>query len=482
MAKKDTIRALKRRGVKDELANKLADEGYLLGDVKSASAEDLTEIMSEEEAKEVVKQVGKKPKKKSKSKKKKKKKKEKEPEPEDITIPEKFDELTGVAKKLDEMSEKKGYNIPRSIIEDASEKIEKEDVDESDYDMIIDMINERYQNRKVDPKESVGIVGAQSIGEPGTQMTMRTFHHAGVAEIGVTQGLPRMIEIVDARKVPSTPVMEVHLEDDIKGDRDEAKKIASKLEITRLIDIADIDLDMAETRIIIRPNMDALAEQNIDIEDVVSKLRSKRKVAGDIEIKDNVIYITIEESKFSLLHESVEQAKDTKIKGLKDVNRAIIRRMGDEFVIFTEGSNLEDCLKIDGVNVKNTSTNSPTEIYNVLGVEAARNSIIKEAKKTLNEQGLEVDIRHIMLVADMMTNEGDIKAIGRHGVSGKKTSVLARAAFEITSTHLLRAAIVGEVDRLDGVAENVIVGQPITQGTGAVQVKYTGSPKKEENK
>ena len=77
-----------------------------------------------------------------------------------------------------------------------------------------------------------------------------------------------------------------------------------------------------------------------------------------------------------------------------------------------------------------------------------------------------------MLVADVMTNEGDIRAIGRHGISGKKTSVLARAAFEITAAHLLRAAITGEVDELKGVAENIIVGQPITLGTGAVNLVY----------
>lgn len=482
MAKKDTINALKRRGVKDELAKKLADEGYLLGDVKKASVEELKELMDKEEAKEIVDQVGKKTKKKTKKKKKKKEKKKEEPEPEDITIPVKFEELSGVAKELDELCEEKGYDLPRSIIEEAASKVEEEDIGEEDYDFIIDAINRRYQNRKIDAKESAGIVAAQSIGEPGTQMTMRTFHHAGVAELGVTQGLPRMIEIVDARKVPSTPVMEVHLKDDIKIDREKAKKIASQLEITRLIDIADVDIDMTETGIVIRPDMDELAEQNIELEDIVDKLKSKRKVSGNIKIEDKTIYINIEESKFSLLHESVEEAKETKIKGLKDVNRAIIRRMGNEFVIFTEGSNLEGCLKVPGVDVEHTTTNSPTEIYNVLGVEAARNSIIKEAKKTLDEQGLDVDVRHIMLVADMMTNEGDVKAIGRHGVSGKKTSVLARAAFEITSTHLLRAAIVGEVDKLDGVAENVIVGQPITQGTGAVKIKYTGVPKDEENK
>jgi DNA-directed RNA polymerase subunit A" len=119
-----------------------------------------------------------------------------------------------------------------------------------------------------------------------------------------------------------------------------------------------------------------------------------------------------------------------------------------------------------------TTTNSVFEIYRVYGVEAARAALIHEANRTLAEQGLGVDIRHLMLVADVMTNEGDIRAIGRHGISGKKTSVLARAAFEITAAHLLRAAITGEVDELKGVAENIIVGQPITLGTGAVNLVY----------
>ncbi|MFA5311951.1 MAG: DNA-directed RNA polymerase subunit A'', partial [Methanomassiliicoccales archaeon] len=84
-----------------------------------------------------------------------------------------------------------------------------------------------------------------------------------------------------------------------------------------------------------------------------------------------------------------------------------------------------------------------------------------------------VDIRHIMLVSDLMTADGDVKAIGRHGISGRKSSVLARAAFEITAAHLLHAALTGEEDHLDGVAENIIVGQPVTLGTGAVNLVYT---------
>ncbi|MGI0067884.1 MAG: hypothetical protein ACREB9_05655, partial [Thermoplasmata archaeon] len=122
--------------------------------------------------------------------------------------------------------------------------------------------------------------------------------------------------------------------------------------------------------------------------------------------------------------------------------------------------------------------NSVFEIYRVYGVEAARVALIHEANRTLAEQGLGVDLRHLMLVADVMTNEGDIRAIGRHGISGKKTSVLARAAFEITAAHLLHAAVIGETDELKGVAENIIVGQPITLGTGAVNLIYrpTGAP------
>ncbi len=468
MAKKDTINALIRRGIDEDTATKLADKDFLLGDVKAATEGELADIVGKEKAKEVKDKVGTKPKSKKRKRKSKKKKKKKQV----FTIPDKIKPLEGTAKKLEELCEDKGYDLTREIIEDAAKTIDEKGVDEDDYEMMMELVNERYEDRQVDPWESVGILGAQSIGEPGTQMTMKTFHYAGVAEIGVTQGLPRMIEVVDARKVPSTPMMEVHIEDDIKDNRQKAKEIASKLELTRLIDIADIQIDMSDMKIMIKPDMETVEEEMIDLADVTSRLKKLRSIKGTVERDGNVISITIEDGKFSVLHETLEQAKSTKIKGLKGVKRAIIRDTGDEYVIFTEGSNLEGALKTDGVKIENTISNSPIEVYNVLGVEAARNSTIKEAMDTLKEQGLDVDIRHIMLVSDMMTNEGDVKAIGRHGISGKKTSVLARAAFEITSTHLLRAAVMGEVDALNGVAENVIVGQPITQGTGAVEVEY----------
>ena len=161
----------------------------------------------------------------------------------------------------------------------------------------------------------------------------------------------------------------------------------------------------------------------------------------------------------------------------------MIRKLGGRFVVYTEGSNLASVLQMPHVDRTRTKTNSILEIHEVLGIEAARNAIIDEASRTLEEQGLTVDRRHIMLVADLMTNDGEVKAIGRHGISGRKSSVLARAAFEITSTHLLRAAITGEMDSLEGVVENIIVGQPVTVGTGAVNLVWapamkTGSEKR----
>ncbi len=124
-----------------------------------------------------------------------------------------------------------------------------------------------------------------------------------------------------------------------------------------------------------------------------------------------------------------------------------------------------------------TITNNIHEIYEVFGIEAARNSLIKEATDTLREQGLTVDVRHIMLVADIMTVDGEVKAIGRHGISGEKASVLARAAFEVTVNHLLDAGIRGDIDELRGVTENVIIGQPIKLGTGHIDLVAKQNPR-----
>jgi DNA-directed RNA polymerase subunit A" len=158
------------------------------------------------------------------------------------------------------------------------------------------------------------------------------------------------------------------------------------------------------------------------------------------------------------------------VKGISDVTHVVIRKEGDEYILYTEGSNLQDALEVEGVNPNKIHTNNLREIYEVLGIEATRNAIIQEAMGVLNEQGMDVDVRHIILVADMMTADGTIRQIGRHGISGSKNSALARAAFEVTINHLLGAGIAGTSDPLKGITENVILGQLIPLGSGSVDL------------
>ena len=166
------------------------------------------------------------------------------------------------------------------------------------------------------------------------------------------------------------------------------------------------------------------------------------------------------------------------------IERVVIKKEKDtnEYVLYSEGTNLPEVLRIPGVDVSRTSSNHIHEVAQTLGVEAARNAIIEEASKVLDEQGLDVDIRHIMLVADLMTVSGEIRQIGRHGISGEKESVLARAAFEVTVKHLIEAAVKGEEDNLRGITENVIVGQLIPVGTGAIDLLMGQYPTQQEDK
>jgi DNA-directed RNA polymerase subunit A" len=492
MAKKDTIDALKKRKLGAKVASILADAGYTVTSLKKASFEDVTKHISREDAVRVFKKLGrdvpaaKKPtKKKATTKKKPKTEKKKKPKAK-VKIPKKI-KITPSEKEIDDLQTQMGMSLPLSIVKNLAQRIEGIKLTKKVKKDILTKLNERYERHLIDPNESAGIVSAQSIGEPGTQMTMRTFHYAGVAEINVTLGLPRLIEIVDARRVPSTPLMEIHMKKQ-NATLEDVKKIASKIEQSSLEDVSDVETDITGMRVVVRPDPDMMKEKRVtvsDLETVMKKMKGVQKVErskGETEEDEDFFTIESEKSSYKRLQKLVETVKDYKIKGIDGIHRAIIRKKGPNFVIYTEGSNLSALLEMDEIDPTKTKTNSVQEIYEVLGIEAARNAITHEASETLKEQGLTVDIRHIMLVADIMTNDGDVKAIGRHGISGRKSSVLARAAFEITSTHLLRAGIIGEEDRLDGVAENVIVGQPITLGTGAVNLIYQPAKKKGRGK
>ncbi|MEW5748029.1 MAG: DNA-directed RNA polymerase subunit A'' [Candidatus Thermoplasmatota archaeon] len=477
MTAKDATEVFVSKGVDAKTAEKLVEAGYTFTKVARANEKTLREIeklIGERKLKQVM-AAGKT---KERAPKKKKEKPLKKVKIEKKEVPAKVTRSTPFEVKLKKMVDDMGRRLPWEVLHEIAGRLDGTNVPDKHLRRILELTCDRHETHRIDPSESVGILAAQSIGEPGTQMTMRTFHYAGVAEMNVTLGLPRLIEIVDARRVPSTPIMEIHLEKAAQEDLEKVRQIASNIELTRVIDIADVETDINNMEVLVKLERRKMERKSITPEDVLKRLNKAKGLKGLAEMREGNVVIKCDEPSYKKLQRISEDTKHTPIKGIEGITRAVIRKLSGKYVVYTEGSNLEKVLEIEHVDRANTTTNSILEIFEVLGIEAARNSLIIEASKTLDEQGLTVDIRHIMLVADLMTNDGDVKAIGRHGISGRKSSVLARAAFEITSTHLLRAAITGEVDTLEGVVENIIVGQPVTVGTGAVNLVW--SPAKKE--
>jgi DNA-directed RNA polymerase subunit A" len=413
----------------------------------------------------------------------KKTEKKKEPERTFVPPPQKLEEEPKQFKMIRAEIHKllKNQFLPVSVIDGIVEKAVRDKTIKGKLKNIIKKALEEYAKNCIDPTEACGMISAQSIGEPGTQMTMRTFHYAGVAEINVTLGLPRLIEIVDARSTPSTPMMNIYLRDEYRINPDLAKEIANKIEITKLTDVADIEMDLINIVIHVKPNKKTMEKKGITLEDLLERIQSVRKLSAKIE--KETIKVTLDEPGYKVLQNINETLKNLKIKGIDGIKRVIIRKEPNEgYVIYSEGSNLKEVLDIEGVDPYRTTTNDIHAIARELGIEAARNMIIQEAYSTLSEQGLNVDMRHIMLVADVMTADGTVRAIGRHGVSGEKSSVLSRAAFEITVNHLLLASQRGESDELNGVAENIIVGQPVNLGTGAIELVMSSKKPKKKGK
>jgi DNA-directed RNA polymerase subunit A" len=362
-------------------------------------------------------------------------------------------------------------DLPLNILQTLKEDVIKAGVNKKELEEIIEKVKESYEYAKVEPCEAVGVVSAQSIGEPGTQMTMRTFHYAGVAEINVTLGLPRLIEIVDARKEPSTPTMTISVLEEYAQDRDKVRKLAWEIEATHIDQLADVTTDLLNMQLIIDLHEKTLNHRSISVDELIEKLSDKLDVQVRLsENIENQLIVNPKEPSYRELLQMAKNINSITLKGIEGVKRVVIRKDSDEYMLYTEGSQLKKVLEVEGVDISRTYTNNISEIYDVFGIEAARNAIIKEATSTLGEQGLTVDIRHIMLVSDIMCCDGEVKQIGRHGISGEKASVFARAAFEVTVNHLLDAGMRGDIDELNGVTENIIVGQPIKLGTGDVHL------------
>ncbi len=332
----------------------------------------------------------------------------------------------------------------------------------------LEKVAEALDYSRVEPGEASGIVAAQSIGEPGTQMTLRTFHFAGVRERDVTLGLPRLMELVDARKIPATPSMDIYLDKEHGASNEKAVKVAKEILFTKVGNVVDYsEVDPTEG-IKLHLSEQMMLDRDATPEEVAKVIETgKRNVQME---RGKIIRVNMENADLSMLFTLRNKVLNMKLKGIPGITRVTVVKEGDEWFIQSAGSNLGKVVAVQGVDPTRVYTNNVHEVAQVLGIEAARATLVREVMSTLDEQGLEVDIRHIFLVADLMTSKGYIQQIGRHGIAGAKSSVLARAAFEITVPTLAEAAVKGEVEDLKGVTENVIVGLPIPVGTGMIDL------------
>lgn len=345
----------------------------------------------------------------------------------------------------------------------------------------------------IPPYEAVGVVCAQSIGEPGTQMTMRTFHYAGVAE-HVPTGLPRLIELVDAKKEPKKAIIDIHLKN--PKSQSDAEKVAKDLASIFVSDIATVEDDLENLTIEVTYKEKEGKGQNVTFNMLKEALeqhapdmkvnahsillkpaKEKKKEPKKTKSGEKVEPKEKEKTTAKYVRKLTQKIKETIVRGVKGIYKAVVIKSADGYFVRAGGFNVVGASTHELVNSSKIYTNNIKEIERVYGVEAARSAIVKEIYDVMEMQKLSVDIRHVMLIADAMTNSGAITSIGRHGLSGQKVGVLGRAAFEETIKHLINASSFSEEEKLIGVTENIIVGQTVPVGTGKIKLMFKARKK-----
>ncbi|KAF4749028.1 pre-mRNA-splicing factor syf2 [Perkinsus olseni] len=370
----------------------------------------------------------------------------------------------------------------------------------------------KYRRALMEPGEAVGATSAQSIGEPATQMTLKTFHFAGVASMNVTLGVPRIKEIINAAKTISTPIISCKLEQ----DRVEAAAfmVKSKIQRTVLGDICEYIKQVYEPSgvyLIVKLCGETLRRMQLDLtmDELKEALCAKGALPGGLKIRPECIESrgklklairpagavdsrgrTLPPNPETLwfevqaLRNALPQAP---VKGLKQCSRVVVNKEEAKdgtndtiYSLLVEGYGLQDVMGIEGVVAEKTVSNHVLEVQSVLGIEAARKSIMSEIDVIMKHFGMSVDYRHIQMLGDCMTYRGETLGINRFGISKMSNSTMMLASFEKTSDFLFEAAVFNRPDPVVGVSESIIMGNPVHLGTGLFKLMYD-VPKEEIN-
>jgi DNA-directed RNA polymerase III subunit RPC1 len=379
-------------------------------------------------------------------------------------------------------------------------------ISQSALDRFLHLCLQKFEKSKVEAGHAVGAVGAQSIGEPGTQMTLKTFHFAGVAGMSITQGVPRIKEIINASKAISTPVIACAL--DSKYEEMAARFAKALIEKTYLGDIIDYVEDVWHVNgcyINMRINWQQIENLGLQIGmghllDAIERTKGFKTLGVTARNSGyNHIRVSIttpdgqnkarrtpnpksrmsesdgSELMFMHMHSLKRKLPKVVVKGYPDALRAIIKKddkkdaQGKEPIsVLVEGYGLGQCMTTEGINGYATKSNNIMEVRDVLGIEAARKTIIDEISSVMG--GMDIDPRHMQLLADVMTYKGEVLGITRFGLAKMRDSVLQLASFEKTPDHLFEAAAKMKKDDIEGVSECIIMGQSMSVGTGAMKV------------
>lgn len=340
--------------------------------------------------------------------------------------------------------------------------------------IFLSLISSKIQKLIVEPGTTVGAIAGQSIGEPGTQMTLKTFHFAGVASMNITLGVPRLKEIINAVRNISTPIISGELE--VK-DLLHAEKTKGRLDRILLKDICSSvseTISTSEVGLNVHIDLPSVSRLRLDLD--IHKINRALNLQEQSKVLDsNTIRITMKrgnEQSYFMLQRTKKKVLNTRISGVASVNRVIINSSRGVHSLVVEGLGLLDVINTEGVNASNTISNSITETEAVLGIEAARSQIIHEIEYTISNHGIRIDPRHVMLLADTMTFKGEVFGITRFGISKMSESTLMLASFEQTSDYLFEAAVHSKTDSVRGVSESIILGIPISIGTGCIDLYW----------
>ena len=353
---------------------------------------------------------------------------------------------------------------------------------------ICEEIKNKYKNSIAQKGESIGTVAAQSLGENVTQLTLNTFHSAGYSAKNVTLGVPRFRELINIAKVLKSPSMTLYLKDEnVNKDH-----IASSLEYIQLYDVLkyhetiEIEIEMYEKFMEI-PDFNENNEFEYNCEGLrlhIDTIKLKTHYINLIDISislmklyNNITCIPINNVTIDILfnynenlniHKFMAKLKGDVLSGIDGISKVYI----DDSVLETDGSSLQSALVHDAFDANKCVTNDIIEVFELLGIEAARKMLYTEIKKVLEFDGTYINDRHFITLADIMTSKGHLMAITRHGINRGDNGPLMKCSFEETIDVLTDSAVFAEKDMLRGVTENITVGKLANVGTGSFDLHY----------